>query len=289
MTAREATMNRLCVFLHWISLILAAIIVCSMISLFAMSAFVLLTMALKIKNIPDSLVVIPGLGLFFILLAVCIFLAWKFGRHSLVPEETRSRGQSFLLWETAAFPLFLVSALISFYTDLNWPGLVGLSLPVAALIVALAFPFHRFQSGKNGFWAAIRAGGFAAAVLIFFSGMVIPARGGKEVSYQGDDPAGFPPAVRWIGKQYVPAGASGIKLSGRSTSCEWSCRVSGKDFLKFKAKCPFEFSKVEKPCDSFDNGPFPYYSYVNRRGDGGGVSLRYDVKNEHFTGSYSSH
>ena len=282
-------MNRLCVFLHWISLILAAITVCSQISFYIVSAFVLLTMALKIKNIPDSLVVIPGLGLFFILLAVCIFLAWKFGRHSLVPEGTRSRGQSFLLWETAAFPLFFLLFVISFYSDLDWPGLIGLSLPVAALIVALAFPFRRCQSGKNGFWAAVRIGGFVAAFLLFFFGVGILGRGGKEVSYRGDDPAGFPPAVRWIGKQYIPAGASGIKLSGRSTCCEWSCRVSETDFLKFKAKCPFEFSKAEKPRDPFDKGPFPYYSYVNRRGDGGGVSLRYDVKNQRFTGSYSHH
>jgi hypothetical protein len=61
------------------------------------------------------------------------------------------------------------------------------------------------------------------------------------------------------------------------------------DFLKFKAKFPFDFLKVEKPRDITDKGPFPYYWYENRRSDGGGVTLRYDPETQKMTGSYSHH
>ena len=59
------------------------------------------------------------------------------------------------------------------------------------------------------------------------------------------------------------------------------------DFLKFKAKCPFEFLKEEKLRDLADNGPI--YLYENRHRNGGGVTLRYEVKNQRMTGFYASH
>ena len=119
---------------------------------------------------------------------------------------------------------------------------------------------------------------------------MILGRSGKDVSYQGNDPAGFPRSVLWIGEKYIPEGASDIRLNGSSTACDWTCRVSEKDFLKFKAKSGgIEFKKHEKPENVFDKGPFPYYIYVNRRSDGGGITLRYNVKTGKMTGSYSHH
>ena len=95
--------------------------------------------------------------------------------------------------------------------------------------------------------------------------------------------------MRWIGTVFVPSGASEIRLEGRSTACRWSCRVSEKDFQKFRAQCSFEFTLVEKPRDMLDKGPFPYWIYENRRRDGGGVTLRYDVGSQTMTGLYSHH
>ena len=80
-----------------------------------------------------------------------------------------------------------------------------------------------------------------------------------------------------------------IRLEGKSTACRWSCRVSEKDFQKFRARCAFEFTLVEKPRDAYDKGPFPYWFYENRRRDGGGVTLRYEVGSRTLTGWYAHH
>lgn len=281
-------MNRLCIFLHCISLITVAVIFSLIASFVIISPLVLFLMVLRI-NIPDILV-LPGLiAAFCVALGVSGFITWKLGVHTLIPEETKSRGQSLLLWEALAFLLFFFLFAISFQTDWNWPIFAGLSLPSAMLIPALIFPFRRFSSGKHGFWTSVRVGGFAGAFFLFFFGCAILGRAGKEVSYRGNNLAELPRSVQWIGKTYIPAGASEIELSGRNTCCQWSCHVLEKDFLKFKAKSIFEFTLVKKPRDILDKGPFPYYFYINCRGDGGGVTLRYDVNNQKFIGSYASH
>lgn len=252
------------------------------------SVLVLGLVMLKLdKYIPDPLVWSFLFILFGVMLAGGIFLAWKCGRHKLVQEDKKSRGQSILLWETPAFLLFFLMLWISWKTDLDWPCLVGLGLPPLALITALIFPFRHCP---DGFWNAVRILGFLSAFSVFFWGSLILGRCGKEVSYQGNDPARFPRSVLWIGKTYIPEGASDIKLAGSSAACTWTCRVSEKDFLKFKARSGrIEFEKQEKPRDIFDKGPFPYYIYVNRQRNGGGVTLRYEVKTGKMTGSYSHH
>ena len=239
------------------------------------------------KYIPDYLAWSFLFILFGVMLAGGIYLAWKHGRHKLVLEEKKSRGQSILLWETPAFLLFFLLFYIAWETDHDWPLLIGLGLPPLALITALIFPFRHCP---NGFWNAVRILGFLSAFSVFFWGSMILGRSGKDVSYQGNDPAGFPRSVLWIGEKYIPEGASDIRLNGSSTACDWTCRVSEKDFLKFKAKSGgIEFKKHEKPENVFDKGPFPYYIYVNRRSDGGGITLRYNVKTGKMTGSYSHH
>ena len=252
------------------------------------SVLVLSLVMLKLdKYIPDPLVWSFLFILFGVMLAGGIFLAWKHGCHKLVQEEKKARGQSILLWETPAFLLFFLLLYISWETELDWPCLIGLGLPPLALIIALIFPFRHCRSG---FWDAVRILGFLSAFSVFVWGSLILGRCGKEVSYQGNDPAEFPRSVLWIGETYIPDGASDIRLNGSSTACDWSCRVSEKDFLKFKARSGrIEFEKHEKPRDIFDKGPFPYYVYENRRSNGGGITLRYDVKTGKMTGSYSHH
>ncbi|MBQ6597019.1 MAG: hypothetical protein IJH79_05650 [Lentisphaeria bacterium] len=245
-------------------------------------------MALKLdKYISDPLAWSFLFILFAVMLAGGIFLVWKYGRHKLVQEEKKARGESILLWETPAILLFFLLLWISWKTDLDWPCLIGLGLPPLALIIALIFPFRHCP---DGFWSAVRIMSFLSAFSVFFWGSLILGRCGKEVSYQGNDPAKFPRSVLWIGKTYIPEGASDIRLDGSSAACTWTCRVSEKDFLKFKAKSGgIEFEKHEKPRDIFDKGPFPYYVYENRRSNGGGITLRYEVKTEKMTGSYSHH
>ena len=252
------------------------------------SVLVLSLVMLKLdKYIPDPLVWSFMFILFGAMLAGGIFLAWKHGRHKLVQEEKKSRGQSVFLWETPAFLLFFLLLCISWKTELDWPCLIGLGLPPLALIIALIFPFRHCP---NGFWNAVRILGFLSAFSVFVWGSMILGRSGMDVSYQGNDPAKFPRSVLWIGEKYIPEGASDIRLNGSSTACDWMCRVSEKDFLKFKAKSGgIEFKKHEKPENVFDKGPFPYYIYVNRRSDGGGITLRYNVKTGKMTGSYSHH
>ena len=280
-------MKRLCIALHLFALFAAAVGIGTLVSLAVISQLVLLAMALPFaRNLPDAAVISVGIALWCAGFGACIFAAWKFGRRTLVFEEVKSRGESVLLWETVAFPLFFLLFFVAYRNDWDWPVPVGLALPLVALIAALAFPFRRCRSG---FWRAIRPIGFFVAFLIFFFGVLICGRTGKPVAYRGDDPAGFPPSVRWIAKRYIPAGASRIELAGRSTACRWSGEVAEPDFLKFKVKSGLAFVKVEKPRDFVDKGPFPYWVYENRRGDGGGITLRYEVGTRRLTGFFSHH
>ena len=280
--------NILYIFLNSTALGSAMLCIGGIAALLIWSTLVISLMTLKLeKHIPASLAWSSLFILFAVMLAGEIFLFWKHGRHKLVQEEKKSRGQSILLWETPAFLLFFLLFYIAWEMDHDWPLLIGLGLPPLALIIALIFPFRHCP---NGFWNAVRILGFLSAFSVFFWGFLILGRGGKAVSYQGNDPAEFPRSVQWIGKTYIPDGASDIKLEGRNTACNWSCQVSEKDFLKFKTKSGgIEFKKHEKPEDVFDKGPFPYYIYINRHRNGGGITLRYDVKTGKMTGSYSHH
>ena len=280
--------NILYLVLNSAALGIAVLVISGFAALMVGSVLVLSLVMLKLdKYIPDPLVWSFLFILFGVMLAGGIFLAWKHGRHKLVQEEKKSRGQSILLWETPAFLLFFLLFYIAWETDHDWPLLIGLGLPPLALIIALIFPFRHCP---NGFWNAVRILGFLSAFSVFVWGSMILGRSGKDVSYQGNDPAGFPRSVLWIGEKYIPEGASDIRLNGSSAACDWTCRVSEKDFLKFKAKSGgIEFKKHEKPENVFDKGPFPYYIYVNRRSDGGGITLRYNVKTGKMTGSYSHH
>jgi len=279
-------MNRLRIFFDWISLIVTVIFVSLAMVFVVVSALVAAVLAMGFSRIPDSAVLIAAIVLLAAALSVCIFLTRKFGRRKPVPEENVSRGQCLLQWETLAFLLFYLLFVAAFLTDLDWPVLTGLSLPVVVLIPALVFPF---RYPRNGFRTAVRSIGLAGAFSIFFWGVLILGRTGKPVFHQGDDPAGLPRSVQWIGKIFIPDGAVGIDLRGRSTACQWSCRVSEPDFRKFRTRCAFEFQKVEKPRHFADKGPFPYYFYEDRHRNGGGVTLRYDVTNQRMTGSYATH
>ena len=280
--------NILYIILNSIALGIAVLGISGIAALMVGSVLVLGLVMLKLeKYIPDYLVWSFLFILFSVMLAGGIFLAWKHGRHKLVQEEKKSRGQSVFLWETPAFLLFFLMLCISWATELDWPCLIGLGLPPLALIVALIFPFRHC---RDGFWNAVRILGFLSAFSVFVWGSMILGRSGMDVSYQGNDPAKFPRSVLWIGEKYIPEGASDIRLNGSSTACDWSCRVSEKDFLKFKEKSGgIEFKKHDKPEDVFDKGPFPYYIYVNRSSNGGGITLRYEVKTGKMTGSYSHH
>ena len=280
--------NILYIILNSIALGIAVLVISGFAALMVGSVLVLSLVMLKLdKYIPDPLVWSFLFILFGVMLAGGIYLAWKHGRHKLVLEEKKSRGQSILLWETPAFLLFFLLFYIAWETDHDWPLLIGLGLPPLALIIALIFPFRHC---RNGFWVAVWILGFLSAFSVFFWGSLILGRCGKEVSYQGNDPAEFPRSVLWIGKTYIPDGASDINLTGSSVACTWTCRVSEKDFLKFEAKSGrIEFKKHEKPRDIFDKGPVPYYVYENRGSNGGGITLRDEIKTEKMTGSYSLH
>ena len=280
-------MKRLCIVLHLFALIAAAVGIAAFVTLAVISSLVMLAMALPFaRHIPDAALIPVGIAAWCIVFGACLFAAWKFGRHTLVFEETKSRGESFLLWETVAFLLFSLLFFAAYLTDRGWPVMVGAALPLLALIAALVFPFRRC---RGGVWQAVRWIGAIVAFQIFFFGGLICGRTGKPVSYHGNDPADLPRSVRWIGRKYIPAGASDIELNGSSTACRWSCRVSEADFLKFKARCSFEFVKVTSPRDFMDTGPFPYYFYENRHRDGGGITLRYEVENQQMTGFFSHH
>ena len=224
-------MNRLRILLDSISLIVSLLCVSVAASLAIGGACMAALLALGFGVIPDFLILTLWIIIPAGTLGGGIFLTWKFSRQTTVAEETESRGQSLLQWETAAFLLFYLLFVISFITDLDWPVLVGLSLPLAALTPALVFPF---RYAKNGYWSMIRCIGLIGAFSIFFWGILILGRTGKTVSYRGHDPAAIPRSVQWIAKRYIPAGATKIELSGRSTACKWSCQVSKQDFLKFK-------------------------------------------------------
>ena len=212
----------------------------------------------------------------------------RYGGGKLVCEAEKSRGQSFLLWETPAVLLFLLLFFLSWRTDLDWPLAVGLCLPIAALVLALAFPFPRC---RNGFWTAVRVLGFASALSVFGLGGLFLVWSGRTVSYRGNDPAALPSGVRWLGGKYIPEGAAEIRLEGTSAVCRWSCRISEKDFRKFMdGQWPGNrFIRYDGPMNPEDKGPFPYYLNAVYRRDGGSYGLRYDIKNQTMTGWYSRH
>ena len=280
-------MNRLRIFFDRISLIVAVIFV-SLAMVFAVTCgLVILSILTEIRNISDSAFLTAAVVLLPVALAVCIFLTWKFDSRENVSEESVSRGQSLLQWETVALLLFSLVFIAAFLTDWDWLVPIGMSLPCIALIPALIFPF---RYPRNIFRSVLRWIGLAGALAFFFGGVLSLDRAGKPVSWQGDDPAGLPRSVQWIGQIFIPDGAVKIDLRGRSNACEWSCRVSEPEFRKYQSRCKFEFQKVEKPRYPGDKGPFPYYLYEDRHCNGGGVIiLRYEVGNQRMDGSYSNH
>ena len=93
------------------------------------SVLVLSLVMLKLdKYIPDPLVWSFLFILFGVMLAGGMDLAWTHGRHKLVQEEKKSRGQSILLWETPAFLLFFLLFYIAWEMDHDWPLLIGLAV-----------------------------------------------------------------------------------------------------------------------------------------------------------------
>lgn len=237
-------------------------------------------------NIPDYLPMVVGHILFFLGIGCFDFLARKDRRKQAVPPDSKSRLESFFLWETAALPSLILLVYVSWLTDYATFGFIGLLLPLVGLILAIVRPL---TCRRTTFWEVIRKLGFVIAIHIFLIGSFIISHSGKEVFYQGDNPADIPKSVQWLAKTYIPKGATDIKLEGRSTHCEWSCKVSKEDFQKFKDTFSHEFETVEETRNYNDEGPFPYFLYEYRQNNGGGITLTYHPSTQKMTGWYSHH
>ena len=238
----------------------------------------------ELTGVPESV----GIGLLTILSPACyVFLVWAGQRFLLCPDRLSepsdvSRGASVGLWLGFAF-LF---CLAFFWLGWHWENdflLLGIpSVLIIAPVMGCCFPFRRHVNGT-----AFAVLGPLTSFLIFSIGVMLIGRTGKPLDYTGDNVTEIPYLSSWQKDNYFPAGAAKIRVHGQTTCFEWECRLSEKDFLNYMKKSRFTFQKFTKPYIRMKKAP--YYQCIDRRRDGGGVSLFYSVPEQKFSGSYSDH
>ena len=229
---------------------------------------------------------------FILVFAVLSAVLFEVARRSLLKTDTvmedapRSRLQSVGLWLVPGFLLWLFFLALAWYYERD---VFLLGLPAVLILAAAAgivFPFRRHKNTP-----VFGCAGPVFAFLLCCVGLMILGRTGRDVTYTGNDIAAIPHLFKWQKEHYFPAGARDIRVSGSTMGFKWECRLSEKDFLDYAGKGWYSFRRVEKKGkDTFSREPRPpYYEYVRRESDGGGLTLRYSVPEEKFRGFYAHH
>ena len=228
------------------------------------------------------------MGLLTVLAPVCyVFLVWAGRRFLFRPDRLSeptgvSRGASVALWLGLAFLLCLVFFWLGWHLEKDFLLLGIPAVLILAPVMGCCFPFRRHVNDT-----AFAVLGPLTSFLIFSIGVMLIGRTGKPLDYTGDHASEIPNLSSWLKENLFPAGAAKIKVHGQTWCFEWECRLSEKDFLNYMKKSRFIFQKVTQPDSRMKK--VPYYQCVDRRGDGGGVSLFYSVPEQKFSGSYSDH
>ena len=202
-----------------------------------------------------------------------------------LPSERNetSRLQSCTLWLCSAFLTAFLSLVAAWYWESDL-FLFGFCAIPASLTAGLVFPFRKHAKGD---FSGIL--GFGAAFLIFFVGGLILGRTPRDISYAGDHPEKIPFLSDYQKKQFFPPHAKDIRLTGTTMACDWTCTVSERDFDEYRKRdrAPAFLKNAAVP--GSEKWSKPYYFYNRRRGDGGGLTLRYSVPEQKFYGYYSHH
>ena len=273
----EKTYHILC----WIVLLCAALVLSIPVICFTGLGIFFLC---KLTEGPESV----GIGLLTVLSPVCyVFLVWAGRRFLFRPDRLSepsdvSRGASVALWLGFAFLLCLAFFWLGWHLEKDFLLLGIPAVLILAPVMGCCFPFRRHVNGT-----AFAVLGPLTSFLIFSIGVMLIGRNGKPLDYTGDKVSEIPYLSSWQKDNYFPVGAVKIKVHGQTTCFEWECRLSEKDFLNYMKKSRFIFQKFTKPDIRMKKAP--YYQCVDRRGDGGGVSLFYSVPEQKFSGSYSDH
>ena len=272
-------------FLRWIVFFIIIVLPCAFL---AVPAALALLLVLEKLGVPASCEAAVFILVFLTLCAVF----FEIGRRSLLrtdavmEEKPRSRLQSAGLWLVPGFLLWLFFFVLTWYYERD---VFLLGLPAVLILAAAAgivFPFRRHRNGE-----VFGCLGVIFAFLLFCIGAMLLGRTGRDVTYTGNSISDIPHLNKWQKEHYFPAGARDIKVSGSTMGFRWECRLSEKDFLDYAGKGWYSFRRVEKKGkDILSREPLPpYYEYVRRESDGGGLTLRYSVPEEKFRGFYAHH
>ncbi len=272
---------------------------CGAVLLFAAVSIVALPMVLCM-NVRLEETDMLGHVIEWIQMTVCFLTALFFAirhwhRQPPVPDDApKSRGQSYLLWATAAFDLIAIGENIVWHTShfYHWGWQAGLFfLLLAPIVPAVCWPFPAPQQEKR---RGVHFIAFSFALLLFlFSGCACAMIGGK-VDYVGDRLEEAPNLLPIQREIYFPENATKFRICGRTSSFDWECQCTEKDFQKFMEDHNWEFQLVsEGELKKFwfrlgeINCHPPYYFYEHRYSNGGGVSLCYCTATQKFYGDFS--
>ena len=239
------------------------------------------------------------LPLFYIFL---LYLGWKsrIRKDTIIEPVKKSRLQSVLILTGFALIVFALAEIgisrckINYFLGFNIDYFLLILLLTAAFLCGIFLPFKKHTKGMN-----FAAEGIIAGVII---NLLVLAFNPVNYDYQGEKlPIGYkmPLAMQ---ERFFPEGAYKFEIQGKSaflaTFVEWNCKVSEKDFEKFRKKHGYNFvlnrtdvnedSNVGPLHYSDDDWQKPYYFYNNRHANGGGVTMRYSVPEQKLYGRYSN-
>lgn len=230
------------------------------------------------QPLPDTAKMMITAAVFSGTIAVSIYfavLAWK---KPDPPGETYSAKQTLLQSGSLLLPLMTAGIWCSWYWDnCVWTALM---IPVALLSLAGAwkYPFRYHPANTIIPFCNFVCISGGCCLFLFLS-----IRGGKPVSYAGNNPRQIPGISTWQKQNFFPSRCSGIKLSGSTRNFEWRCSVTESDFKNFMANTKFNFRKTG------DTSGETIYLYERKNADGSGIKLLYTSKTQTFQGSYSHH
>lgn len=239
------------------------------------------------------------LPLFYIFL---LYLGWKkrIRKDTIIEPVKKSRFQSVLIWMGFALIVWALAEIgifqcgINYFWGFNIDYFLLILLLTAAFLCGIFLPFKKHTKGMN-----FAADGIIAGVII---NLLVLAFNPVNYDCQGEKlPIGYkmPLAMQ---ERFFPDGAYKFEIQGKSaflaTFVEWNCKVSEKDFEKFRKKHGYNFvlnrtdvnedSNVGPLHYSDDDWQKPYYFYNNRHANGGGVTMRYSVPEQKLYGRYSN-
>lgn len=239
------------------------------------------------KVFPEYLYTLIAVCIFIAPIIVFLFVAFRFEKKlknsENCPQVRKSRLGTFFLLGTPAFLLITAGIFAANSLENDLLLLPGLFLFLFILFYSIFRPVESDIRRGN-----IKAFSFIFAFGLFFISSIISGRIGQEISYTGNDISAIKKLSVRQKEICFPPTATKIRLSGTTSSFEYSCHVKEKDFLSYMAKSSFEFKKITEQ-KNFDKNPVPYYECINRRKNGGGWTFRYTVPEEKFFGAYSHH